>query len=140
VRLGSWHRLIVLVTSALVAASGVLWFALHDLMAREPDEFLHALLVLHGVTSFGSAIVFGSVLPLHVRAGYLWRRHLFTGFGVTLAMVVLIVSALLLYYGGEETREWARLVHLAAGFALIAVGTAHVVAGRRLRLANPARS
>jgi hypothetical protein len=139
-RLGAWHRWIVLATLAAVAASGLLWFVLHDVMGRPPGDLLRALLVVHGVTSFASAIAFGSLLPWHVLGGYLWRRNLLSGMAVTLTMVVLIASALLLYSGGEQTREWARLVHLAAGFALVAVIVLHVILGRRLRLASPASS
>jgi hypothetical protein len=133
-RLGAWHRWVLLATLALVAVSGLLWFVLHDIMGHDPGDLLRVLLVLHGVTSFGSAVAFGSLLPWHVLGGYLYRRNLISGVVVTLAMVLLIVSGLLLYYGGEETREWARVVHLAAGFGLIAVIVVHVVLGRRLRL------
>ena len=139
-RLGPWHRLIVLATLILVAASGVLWFVLHDVLDHPSDEVMRALLILHGVTSFATGIAFGSVLPLHALKSYQQRRHLVTGLSVTATLAVLIGTALLLYYGSEETREWARLVHLIAGFAFIAVMVVHVIAGRRLRRATLARS
>jgi len=133
VRLGTWHRRLLVATLSAVAATGVLWFLLHDVMDREPDEVLRTLLVAHGVIAFASAIAFGSVLPLHVLAGWRQRRNRLTGLAVALTVVLLIASALLLYYGGEETRAWARLIHLAVGFAAIVAVPLHVVLGRRLR-------
>ena len=129
-RLGKWHRLLLLSTLFLVAASGLCWFVLHDLMEHEPDEWLHALLVVHGASSFGSAIAFGSLLPLHVPAGWRQRRNLVTGLTLGSAMAILIVSALVLYYGGEEARAWARLVHLWVGIPAILLAPLHMVLGR----------
>jgi hypothetical protein len=130
-RLGKWHRRLVLVTLILVAASGVLWFVLHDVMEWEPDQILHALLVMHGVTAFGAAIAFGSLLPLHVPVGCRQRRNLVTGICLATVMAVLIASALLLYYGAEQTREWARLVHLWVGFFALVAFPFHIAVGRR---------
>lgn len=46
-----WHRRFLLTTRMTVAASGGLWFALHDPMTFEPGELLRTLLVAHGVAS-----------------------------------------------------------------------------------------
>jgi hypothetical protein len=133
VRLGKWHRWLMIATLVLVAASGVLWFVLHDVMDRAPDELLQEILVAHGVTAYACAIAFGSILPLHVMAGWRYRRHLVSGFAVILTLTLLIGSALLLYYGGEETHAWARLVHIATGFGALLAAPIHIMLGRRLR-------
>jgi len=130
-RLGRWHRRFVLAILILVAVSGLLWFVLHDMMGREANEVLRTLLIVHGVTAFGTAIAFGSLLPLHIFVGCRQRRNLVTGLGLALVMTVLIVSALLLYYGGEETRRWARLIHLWVGIPAIIALPLHMVVGRR---------
>lgn len=132
-RLGKWHRHLVIATLALVAASGVLWFVLHDLMGRGPDEFLRDLLVAHGVTAYTSAIAFGSVLPLHVVAGWRQRRNLASGLVAVFTLALLIGSALLLYYGGEQAQAWARPVHIAVGFGALIGTPLHIVRGRRMR-------
>lgn len=130
VRLGEWHRRLLLATLIAVAASGVLWFVLRDLMAHEPGELLRNLLVVHGVASFASAIAFGSVLPLHVVAGCRQGRNRITGLVLAGAMIVLIVSALVVYYGGEEARAWARVLHLVVGFLAVIAVPLHMVVGR----------
>lgn len=133
VRLGKWHRRFVLAALVVVASSGVLWFLLHDVMAREADEFLYQLLVAHGIAAYASAVAFGSVLPLHVMAGWRQGRNLASGLVVAITLALLIGSALLLYYGGEETQAWARLVHIAVGFGALAAAPLHIVLGRRMR-------
>ncbi len=132
-RLGKWHRRLLIGTLVLVAVSGVLWFVLRDLMDREPDTFLQALLTVHGVTAYASAIAFGSILPLHAVAGYRQRRNLASGLVASVALVLLIGSALLLYYGSEETHAWARWVHIAVGFGGLVAAPLHIVLGRRIR-------
>src|SRR5258705_3631746 len=71
---------------------------------EEPGELQRALLVLHGVSAFAALIVFGSLVPLPMRSGWLCRRNIASGACVASLMAVLIVTALLLYYGGEDTR------------------------------------
>lgn len=132
-RLGKWHRHLVIAALAVVAASGVLWFVLHDMMDRGSGEFLRYLLVAHGVTAYASAIAFGSVLPLHVVVGWRQKRNLTSGLVAVLTLALLIGSALLLYYGGEETQAWARPVHIAVGFGALVATPLHIVLGRRVR-------
>ncbi len=132
-RLGKWHRRLVIAALGLVGASGVLWFVLHDVMDRAPDDLLHGLLVTHGVTAYVSAVAFGSILPLHVVGGWRYRRHLVSGVAAVLVLALLIGSALLLYYGGEEIQAWARLVHIATGFGALLATPTHIMLGRRLR-------
>lgn len=133
-RLGPWHRWLVIAALALVAASGVLWFVLRDGMDHSPDELLHELLVVHGVTAYASAVAFGSILPLHAMTGWRLRRHLMSGLAVALTLSLLIGSALLLYYGGEEIQAWARLVHIAVGFCALLAAPWHIVLGHRARI------
>ena len=133
-RLGKWHRRFLIAALVLVAASGVLWFVLHDVMDRAPDELLHELLVAHGVTAYVSAVAFGSVLPLHVVAGWHYRRHLLSGLAVVATFTLLIASALLLYYGDEQTQAWARLVHIVTGFSAVLAAPLHLMRGHRMRV------
>ena len=132
-RLGKWHRTLWLAALIAVGLSGVVWFALHDLAGREPDELQHVVLVAHGVTSFAALVAFGSVLPLHVRASWRQRRNLVSGTGIVLVFAILIVTALLLYYAGEQSQSWARLLHLLVGGVAVVGMPLHIVLGRRSR-------
>lgn len=124
-RLGVWQKTAVFATVAVVGLSGLLWFVLHDVVADELGDTTHLLLSLHGVSAYALLVAVGSLLPLHVRAGWRSGRNTITGVVTTAAMAVLSVTALMLYYGGEETQAAVKWIHLAFGFALLAVFPAH---------------
>ena len=132
-RLGTWHRSLVLLALITVGATGVIWFVLRDLAGFAPDELQHIVLVAHGVASFAVLIAFGSVLPLHSLGGWRQGRNRWSGLGVVSVLAILAVSALVLYYGDEAWQAWARLIHLVVGGVAVIVVPLHIVLGRRAR-------
>jgi hypothetical protein len=133
-RLGFWQKLAIFSTAAAVGVSGVLWFLLHDILAASLDEMAdmaHLLLVVHGVSSYALLVAAGSLLPIHVRRGWQRRRNLVTGLSVTGAITILGVTALVLYYGGEEMHAPAKWLHLVVGLACLAVFPAHAFLGEK---------
>lgn len=132
-RLGFVQKSAVWTAAAVVALSGVAWFVLHDLIDAEPGESERLLLMLHGISAYAVLIAFGSLLPSHVRWGWHRRRKRWTG-GTTLAMLVsLAVTGLVLYYGGEPTREPARWIHIAIGIACMALFPVHALLAASIR-------
>jgi hypothetical protein len=133
-RLGFWQKLLIFSTTAAVGVSGLLWFLLHDVFSAESDELAdiaHVLLVVHGVSSYALLVAVGSLLPVHIRRGWQRRRNLLTGLSVTGAVAILGVTALVLYYGGEEMRAPAKWLHLILGFLCFAVFPAHAFLGEK---------
>jgi hypothetical protein len=124
-RLGFWQRLSVFSTTVVVGLTGLFWFILHDVVADEPGDMTHLLLTLHGVSAYALLVAIGSLLPLHVRSGWLRRRNIVTGLMVTAIMAVLSVTALVLYYGSEEMQMPAKWLHLAFGFGCFVLLPAH---------------
>src|SRR5690242_7843608 len=113
-RLGFWQKFTIFSTAAAVGLSGLLWFVLHDVIAAESDEIAdiaHMLLIVHGASSYALLVAVGSLLPVHVRTGWQRRRNLTTGLTVTGALAILGATALVLYYGGEETHTAAKWLH-----------------------------
>ncbi len=132
-RLGFVQKSAIWTAAAVVALSGVVWFVLHDLMDAEPGETERLLLVLHGISAYAVLIVIGSLLPLHVRSGWHRHRKRWTG-GTTLAMLVLLaMTGLVLYYGGEPTREPARWIHITIGIACMALFPVHALLAATVR-------
>lgn len=126
-RLSLVQKSVVWTAITVVALTGFAWFALHDLVEREPGETERLLLMLHGISAYATLIVMGSLLPLHVRSGWHRRRKRWTG-GTTLATLVLLaVTGLVLYYGGEQTRETARWIHIGIGIACVALFPVHAM-------------
>ena len=124
-RLGFWQKTAMFATVAGVSLSGLLWFILHDVISDDVGDAARLLLIVHGVSSYALLVAVGSLLPLHVRAGWRQRRNTVTGILVTATMAVLSVTALMLYYGGEETQSVAKWIHLAFGFFCFALFPAH---------------
>jgi hypothetical protein len=132
-RLGRWHVTAVVAALVATALTGILWFIRHDLMESEPDEVQRLLLAGHGVAAYAAVLVFGSVLALHVRAGWRSRRNVASGVGLAAVMTILTVTGLWLYYGSEESRDWGRWVHIGVGLLGLAAAPLHVALGWRLR-------
>lgn len=132
-RLGLWQKTAVFATVAAVSLSGLLWFILHDVVTDDFNDMAHVLLTMHGISSYALLVAIGSLLPLHVRAGWRSRRNIVTGILVTTTMAVLCVTALMLYYGGEETQGVAKWVHLAFGFGCFVLFPAHAFLWARPR-------
>ena len=124
-RLGLWQKIAIHCSAAMVGLSGLLWFILHDLIYNDPGEPVHLLLVLHGISAYAVLVAVGSLLPVHVRAGWLRRRNLVTGLTVIATISILSVTALMLYYGSEEVQTPAKWVHLAFGIGAFIVFPAH---------------
>jgi hypothetical protein len=125
VRLGFWQKAAIYVTTIMVGLSGVLWFILHDVVADDLDDWAHLLLILHGVSAYALLVAIGSLLPVHVRSGWLRRRNLATGLTVIAVMAVLGITALMLYYGDEDMQKPAKWLHLAFGLGCFIVFPAH---------------
>ena len=99
----------------LVGISGALWWLLHDLLQWGWILTERRLLVTHGVAAAATLVVVGGLLPLHIRLAWRTRRNLISGFLTFLLMASLGLSGLLLYYSGEDWRDWVRWAHIGAG-------------------------
>lgn len=127
-RLGRWQKIAIYCSGATVGLSGLLWLILHELAYGDPGELVHLLLILHGVSAYAVLLAVGSLLPVHVRAGWLLRRNLVTGLAVIATTSILGITALMLYYGGEEVQTPAKWVHLAFGIGALLLFPAHAFA------------
>lgn len=132
-RLGVVQKSVVWTTIVVVALTGLAWFILHDLVETERGEAQRLLLTLHGISAYATLIVMGSLLPLHVRSGWHRRRKRWTGGTTLAALVLLAMTGLVLYYGGEETRETARWIHIGIGIACMALFPVHAMLAGAVR-------
>jgi hypothetical protein len=124
------------VVVAVLFLSGALWLLTDRLKPPSSGELWArmsaSLLMLHGAGAMVMLVLFGGLMPFHVRVGWRRKRNRTTGTVMLVANVALIVTAFGLYYAGAEpVRDWASTVHTAVGLALPALLTAHIVRGRR---------
>lgn len=138
IRLGPWHQGAVYGSTVILVASGLVWLVLHFFLAQ-PGEFgetFHPgepwMLRLHGAGAMAGLVVYGSLLPIHIRRAWAIRRNLVLGLGLATVLLALTLTGYLLYYaGGEETRPVISVVHWAVGLVIPFLLTWHVVSGRR---------
>ena len=145
IRLGSWHQGAVYGATAALAVSGIIWLVLHYFLAV-PGEYgpqTHPLepwmLRLHGAAAMAGLVIYGSLLPVHVRRAWSIRRNIALGIALVTIMLLLTVTGYLLYYAGDEnTRPVISAAHWILGLVVPALLVWHVVSGRtRNRVGEP---
>lgn len=137
IRLGRWHQGAVYGATAVLVVSGIIWLLLHYFVVV-PGEYgpqIHPLepwmLRLHGAAAMAGLIIYGSLLPVHIRRAWSIRRNIALGIGLVGIMLLLTVSGYLLYYaGGEDIRPVISAAHWIVGLAVPALLAWHVVSGR----------
>jgi hypothetical protein len=139
IRLGPWHQGAVYGATAALAVSGIIWLVLHYFFAV-PGEYgpqIHPLepwmLRLHGAAAMAGLIIYGSLLPVHIRRAWSIRRNIVLGIALVAFMLLLTVTGYLLYYAGDEnTRPVISAAHWILGLAVPALLVWHIVSGRTL--------
>ena len=139
IRLGPWHQGAVYGATAALAVSGIIWLVLHYFVAT-PGKYgpqIHPLepwmLRLHGAAAMAGLIIYGSLLPVHIRRAWSVRRNIALGIGLVAFMLLLTVTGYLLYYAGDEnTRPLISAAHWILGLAVPALLVWHIVSGRKL--------
>ena len=137
IRLGRWHQAAVYGATAALALSGIIWLVLHYFLAAsgEYGPPIHPLepwmLRLHGAAVMAALIIYGSLLPVHIRRALSMRRNIALGIGLTALMLLLTVTGYLLYYAGDENaRPMISATHWLVGLAMPALLVWHIVSGR----------
>jgi len=139
IRLGPWHQGAIYGATTALAVSGIIWLVV-DYFVATPGEYgpqIHPLepwmLRLHGAAAMAGLIIYGSLMPVHIRRAWTIRRNIALGIGLVAFMLLLTVTGYLLYYAGDEnTRPVISAVHWILGLAVPALLVWHVVSGRNL--------
>lgn len=128
-----------------VTLSGLLWLIFEHFVRIATDFgpehhwLQHWWLVIHGVLAMAAVWGFGVLWPVHIRRAWHQRRHRYSGSTVFTFVSFLLVTGLLLYYGGgDRLREVASISHWIVGLAAAAALSVHIViAIRRRRIRAP---
>ena len=117
-KLERWQKIALLLVSAGLWVTGVLWLVLEWFVPGTLAE-RHWCMVIHGLLSMGAAVLFG-MLYEHARRGLRAKRHYRSGLSLVCILVILIITAWMLYYvSGEEVRAAASYVHWILGIAML---------------------
>ena len=126
----AWQAIPTPLTFLLCAVSGVLYLLAHEFEIAPFAIKNHSILIAHGVTAYLFVVLFGAVMPVHIKSGWKSKRNRISGSLMIAVMALLLVSGLILYYG-VDTREAALWVHWVIGCGLVLLFPAHYLLGRR---------
>lgn len=137
-RLNRRFRWVLYATIFVLFATGVAWLVVDRLKHAPPAEAWSRtsaiVLMLHGGAAMLMLVLFGSLLPIHVRVAWRRRQNRSTGTVMLVSNAILIVTAFGLYYSGSEMlRGWVSDLHIGIGLGLPVLLALHVVRGRRGR-------
>lgn len=138
-RLSPRHRRWFYTLTAVLFLSGVAWLALHLWTTRgsgdvEPSPAEPWLLRIHGAAAMAVLVLLGTLIPLHVRRGWIAHLNRSTGLTMIVGAAVLIVTGYGLYYAGsEDLRVKVELVHDVVGVGVPLLLWWHIRSGRRAK-------
>lgn len=129
-------RMALYAVLAALTLTGIGWLVADELKEGASSELWQSiavnLLMLHGGSGMIVLVMFGALLPLHVRLGWRASRNRLTGSVMVTCMTLLTISAFGLYYIGHETaRDWSKYGHIGIGLALPILIVFHIALGRR---------
>jgi len=129
-----WVTLASLLITGLFLAPGVLVMRLEwDVTWRLSSGMRTWIAAAHASFAFVVLSMFGALAAVHMRAGFRRQRNRTTGLLLLSAFVVLALTALGIYYlGDEKFGVWASTVHLVVGLLVSSPLGLHVTAARRL--------
>jgi hypothetical protein len=129
-RMPRWQALSTHIIFVICALTGVLYWLAHDLEIVPLAIENHTVLSAHGFAAYFFTLLFGAMIPNHIKSGWNNRRNRASGSFMVLVMALLLLSGLFLYYGAD-TRNAALWVHWVLGGGLVLLFPLHYVLGRR---------
>ena len=126
----AWQAIPTHLIFVLCVFSGVLYLLAHEFEIAPFAIKNHSILIAHGVTAYLFVLLFGAVMPVHIKSGWKSKRNRISGSLMVGVMSLLIISGLFLYYG-VDTREAALWGHWVIGCGLVLLFPAHYLLGRR---------
>lgn len=125
-----WQSLSTHLIFIICAMTGILYLLAHEFDLKILSLENHSIIVAHGFSAYLFVLLFGAVMPNHIKGGWKNKRNRISGGAMALVMALLLISGLFLYYG-EETRDAALWAHWIIGCGLVVLFPIHFVRGRR---------
>jgi hypothetical protein len=136
-QLSKRHRRTLYAVGLTLLLSGILWAWLQhlDQAGNAPEaarRWKTGLIALHGWSAMLFVLLFGTILPGHVRRGWHARKNLKNGIFFLSVITLLTLSGYALYYTADENwRAMAGNFHLWLGIAAPALLILHIRSGQR---------
>ena len=131
-KMPGWQRWFTISVLCICSISGIAFLLGHEFHISRSTLGDRNILVLHGVSAAIALIAFGTVLPFHIKAGLKAKKNLISGISQLILLLVLVITAMLLYYGPEELHEGSELTHWVFGLVFFCFFIFHAI-NRTLR-------
>jgi O-antigen/teichoic acid export membrane protein len=135
-KMPNWQRWFTASILCVCSLSGTAFLLGHEFQISRELFGDRTVLVIHGVSAALTLIAFGTVLPFHIKAGLKAKKNLISGILQLAFLIILTISAMLLYYGPEELHEGSEITHWVLGLIFFAFFTLHIM-NRSARIPTP---
>jgi hypothetical protein len=129
----SWQKVFVLLSILSCSLTGIIYLLGHEFNIYKALLGQHSILAWHGICAILATMALGSVLSVHIKAGFHSKRKRISGFSQLGLLLLLCGSGLLLYYGPENLRDATIFTHWVAGNILLVVFLIHTLTIPKLR-------
>ena len=126
-KMPGWQRWFTIAALCICSLSGIAFLLGHEFHLSRGLLGNRAVLIIHGVSAAITLIAFGTVLPFHIKAGLKAKNNLISGISQLVFLAILVITAMLLYYGPEELHASSEIIHWVIGFIFFGVFLFHIV-------------
>ncbi len=103
-----------------------------DVPWRLSSEQHIGMAAAHATLSLLMAAIIGALWSIHMRAGWRRRKNHHSGLSLLIIMVLLGISAMGIYYfGDEQSSMLSSVTHMLMGIAIPVLLLVHVIHGRK---------
>ena len=138
-KMPNWQRWFTISALCICSLSGIAFLLGHEFHISRTLLGDRTVLNMHGVSAAIALIAFGTVLPFHIKAGLKAKKNLVSGISQLIFLVILLITAMLLYYGPEELHEGSEMTHWVLGLIFFAFFIFHGI-NRSIRTSTPTPS
>jgi hypothetical protein len=126
-KMPNWQRWFTITILCICSISGIAFLLGHEFHISRALMGNRNVLIIHGVSAAIALIAFGTVLPFHIKAGLKAKKNLISGISQLVLLIILVITAMLLYYGPEEVHEGSELTHWVLGLVFFAFFVFHAI-------------
>jgi Na+-transporting NADH:ubiquinone oxidoreductase subunit NqrB len=126
----AWQRVLILTGMLSCSLSGIAYLLGDQFDFTKKIFSGHTMLSLHGSTAVIAILGLGSVLTFHLKAGWRVKHKKLSGITQLFALLILMITGLLLYYGPEPLREKTIQTHWSVGLLFFSMFCLHALRRR----------
>jgi cation transport ATPase len=127
-KMPNWQRWFMISALCVCSLSGIAFLLGHEFHISRALLGDRRVLIIHGVSAAIALIAFGTALPFHIKAGLKAKKNRISGISQLIFLAILLITAMLLYYGPEELHEGSEIIHWALGLIFFAIFIFHAIA------------